>query len=91
MQKKNMPEGFMEEEVITVFEDKFCLNFYDPDVSEEKKWYLIIGESKDRNLLVVSYSERHDKVRILAARRATKKERQFYEKAKYMARHERRI
>ena len=40
---------------------------------------LIIGHSGNRRLFVVSFTEREGRVRIISARRATKRERQDYE------------
>jgi len=41
---------------------------------------LIIGESQQRRLLIVSYTERGDITRLISAREATPAERRDYEK-----------
>ncbi len=40
---------------------------------------LIMGTSKKNQLIVVSYTERGDKIRLISARKATKNERRQYE------------
>ncbi|MCC5634830.1 BrnT family toxin [Nostoc sp. CHAB 5844] len=46
------------------------------------EWYenkLIVGESKQRRLLIVSYTERGDTIRLISARQVTPAERVAYE------------
>lgn len=65
----------------TVFDDLFYIDFYDPDYSDDEDRYIIIGESQRRRLLIVSYTEREDKIRLISAREATKREREDYEES----------
>ena len=51
------------EEAKTVFVDPFYVDFYDPDHSDDEERYVIIGESQQGRLLVVSYTERQQKMR----------------------------
>jgi len=51
----------------------------DPDHSSGEARELIIGHSTRKRLLIVSFVERGDRVRILSARRATRRERRDYE------------
>ena len=67
------------DEAKTVFDDLFYIDFYDPDYSDDEDRYIIIGESERRRLLIVSYTERKDKIRLISAREATKREREDYE------------
>ena len=67
------------DEAKTVFDDLFYIDFYDPDYSDNEDRYIIIGESQQRRLLIVSYTEREDRIRLISAREATKKEREDYE------------
>jgi uncharacterized protein len=67
------------EEAATVFNDLFYVDFYDPKHSVEEHRFLIIGESNRQRLLIVSYMERDDKIRIISARELTPKERKNYE------------
>ena len=41
--------------------------------------YLIVGESRQGRLLIVSYTERRDAVRLISAREVTLSERKTYE------------
>lgn len=67
------------EEAKTVFDDPLYVDFYDPDHSDEEHHYIIIGESKQGRLLMVSYTERNDAIRIISSREVTPAERKEYE------------
>ncbi|MEG3437212.1 BrnT family toxin [Pannus brasiliensis CCIBt3594] len=67
------------EEAKTVFDDPLYVDFYDPDHSEDEERYLIIGESNRGRLLIVSYTERGDFVRLISAREVRRTEREAYE------------
>jgi uncharacterized protein len=67
------------EEAATVFDNSLSLTFPDPDHSTNKQRYIIIGISQFGQLLIVSHTDRGEKVRIISARRATRQERRFYE------------
>ena len=71
------------DEAVTVFEDLFFLDFYDPKHSIEEHRFLIVGESSQGRLLIVSYTERDDKIRIISARELTPQERRTYEYGKF--------
>jgi uncharacterized protein len=71
--------GVSFEEAKTVFEDPLYVDFYDPDHSEDEERYFIIGESTQRRLLIVSYTERENSTRLISAREVTRTERQTYE------------
>ena len=62
-----------------VFGDPFYVDFYDPDHSFDERRYLIIGASKEGRILMVSYTERNDVVRLISAREVTSTERKAYE------------
>ena len=47
-----------------------------PD-NEER--YIIVGRSQQNRLLVVSYTERDNKIRLISAREATRREQMTYE------------
>ena len=70
--------GVSFEEAKTVFEDPLYVDFYDPDHSDEEERYLIIGESNRGRLLIVSYTERGELIRIIGARELTRREREAY-------------
>ena len=50
--------GVSFEEAKTVFADPLYVDFYDPDHSNDEHRYIIIGESQQGRLLLVSYTER---------------------------------
>jgi len=67
------------EEASTVFGDPLSSTIPDPAHSEEEDRYVILGESVRLRLLVVSFTERGDDIRIISARVATRRERKDYE------------
>jgi hypothetical protein len=67
------------EEAKTVFDDPLYVDFYDPDHSEDEERYLIVGQSSRGQLLIVSYTERDDSIRLISAREVTRTEREAYE------------
>ncbi|MGB5634544.1 MAG: BrnT family toxin [Waterburya sp.] len=71
--------GVSFEEAKTVFDDPLYVDFYDPDHSEDEERYLIVGESSRGRLLIVSYTERGDSIRLISARELTRTERSAYE------------
>jgi len=71
--------GVSFEEAGTVFADPLYVDFYDPDHSSEERRYIIIGESRQGRLLLVSYTERGDVTRLISAREVTRSERESYE------------
>ena len=74
---KNHGVGF--EEAVTVFADPLANIFDDPDHSGEERRELIIGHSAEQRLLVVSFTDRGQRTRIISARQATARERRDYE------------
>jgi uncharacterized DUF497 family protein len=71
--------GIAFEEAMTVFTDRLALVFDDPDHSQEEDRGIIIGYSQKRRLLVVCFTERDERIRIVGARRVTLSERRDYE------------
>ena len=71
--------GVTFEEAQTVFDDPLYVDFFDPDHSENKARYLIVGVSNRRRLLIVSYTERGNLTRLISAREVTRIEREAYE------------
>lgn len=67
------------DEAKTIFDDPLYVDFYDVDHSAEQERYLIVGRSNRGTLLIVSYTEREDSIRIISAREVTKSEREAYE------------
>jgi uncharacterized DUF497 family protein len=55
------------------------MNMPDPDHSEGEQRFIVLGMSDRYRLLVVSYTERLPRTRIISARLATRHEREQYE------------
>jgi uncharacterized DUF497 family protein len=64
----------------TVFNDPFAITIDDPDHSNLEERYIDIGMSSKGRILVVWYAERNDNIRIIGCRKATRFEREQYEK-----------
>jgi hypothetical protein len=62
----------------TVFEDVRAVTVLDEDLDEER--YATIGTDSLGRELVVVYTVRGERIRIISARRATRRERAQYEK-----------
>jgi uncharacterized DUF497 family protein len=71
--------GIAFEEAKSVWEDLFNIELFDQDHSIDENRFLMIGESSEHRLLIISFTERGDKVRIISARELTPKERRDYE------------
>ena len=71
------------EEAATVFADPLAAIFDDEAHSEEEQREIIVGHSARNRLLLVSFTERAGKIRIISARPATHRERRDYEKNPY--------
>jgi uncharacterized protein len=66
-------------EAVTVFGDRLAAIHDDPDHSVAETRELIVGHSSGGRLLIVSFTERANSVRIIGARRVTAQERRDYE------------
>ncbi|HYT90316.1 MAG TPA: BrnT family toxin [Gemmataceae bacterium] len=71
--------GVSFEEAATVFGDPLSLTIGDPVHSEEEDRFVTLGESDRGRLLVVVSTDRGEKIRIISARVATRRERTDYE------------
>lgn len=67
------------DEAVTVFADPFSATIPDPDHSANEQRYVDIGRSDRGRVLVVVYTERGAKIRIISCRKATPSERRLYE------------
>jgi len=80
--KKNRKKhGIWFEEAKQVFDDPNAIEFYDFDHSEVEDRLILLGMSASSRVLIIIYCERDrdSKIRIISARKATKKERKKYE------------
>jgi uncharacterized DUF497 family protein len=71
--------GISFEEAATVFHDPLARIHEDPDHSFEERHEIITGHSTAGRLLLVSFMEHEEVVRIIGARRPDAGERQKYE------------
>jgi uncharacterized DUF497 family protein len=69
------------EEAATVFGDPLSVTIFDPAHSQAEDRFIILGRSHLDKLLVVVHTERGDNIRIISARRASRRERKQYEEA----------
>jgi len=65
----------------TVFGDPLSLTIPDPEHSQAEDRFIIVGHSHRRELLVVVHTDRGDNIRIISARRASRRERRTYEES----------
>jgi uncharacterized DUF497 family protein len=70
-------------EAMTVFGDPLSLTGYDPDHSDGEDRFITMGLSVDGRLLIVSHTDREERIRIISARVATKAERKDYENGNF--------
>ena len=64
-------------EAETVFYDPNALCSEDPDAFGESRW-ILVGLDLHLRLLTVIYTLREEQIRIISARRATRKEANYY-------------
>ena len=76
-QKKH---GISFEEAKTVFYDETAVLFDDPEHSQEEERFILIGMSERANVCIVCHCYRQSEkvIRIISARKATKKEEKIY-------------
>jgi uncharacterized DUF497 family protein len=63
----------------TVFGDELAITIPDPDHSKDEDRFITVGWSHRRRLLIVSHTDRGNKIRIISARELTRSERKAYE------------
>jgi len=67
------------EEAETVLKDGLSVTKPDPDHSFSERRFLTLGLSCNRRLILIAHTEDPDKIRIISARRPTRRERDAYE------------
>lgn len=69
------------DEAKSVFYDEFAVQFFDDEHSSEEERFLLLGMSSGAKLLIVCHCEREqgEVIRIISARKATKRESAFYQ------------
>jgi uncharacterized protein len=66
-------------DAVGVFEDPFTLTREDPDAQGEQR-FVSVGMDMLGRVLVVVYTHRGERIRPIYARRANRREREFYER-----------
>ena len=66
------------EEAVLVFDDSFHIELYDTAHSDREDRFLAIGTVVNVLIVLVVYTEKNEKVRIISARPATNKEKELY-------------
>ena len=74
--------GVSFQEASTVFSDELAIEFYDNNHSDWEDRFLLLGLSNRLNMLLVCYCYRETEriIRIISARKATKKESKYYKR-----------
>jgi len=70
-------------EAMTVFGDPLEVTIPDPDHSIEEFRFVSVGRSEADRVLVVAYTEREGRVRLISARAAAPTERRKYESGQH--------
>ena len=71
--------GISFEEAKTVFDNPLAVIFDDEAHSIDERREIIIGHSQQNRFLLIAFTERSSRIRIISARLATRKEREDYE------------
>jgi uncharacterized protein len=72
--------GISFDEATSAFYDPLSVTIPDPDHSASEARFVLIGVTVTGRLVVVSHTDRGDRIRIISARRPTRLERVSYEK-----------
>ncbi len=73
--------GVSFEEAVTAFQDPLGKVHSDPDHSISERREILVGHSTQGRLLLVAFTDRKSKIRIISARKTTRRERRAYEKS----------
>ena len=65
-------------EAVTVLEDQAALSM--PDDSSDEERFVAVGMDSRARILVMVYAVRGDRIRVISARKATRRERSQYER-----------
>ncbi len=71
--------GLSFDEAATAFGDPLSLTISDPDHSDDEDRFVLMGHSYAGQTVVVVFTERGERIRIISARLATSQERRTYE------------
>ncbi|HME73850.1 MAG TPA: BrnT family toxin [Myxococcota bacterium] len=71
--------GVSFEKAVTAFSDPLSQSIPDPDHSDSEERFILMGLSRRSRLVVVAYTERGDRIRLITARLASRREKREYE------------
>ncbi len=74
--------GVSFQEAASVFGDALSITYPDPDHLIGERRYITVGVSRFGRVLIISHTDRGKKIRIISARKTTKKECKYYEEGK---------
>jgi uncharacterized protein len=74
--------GVSFQEAVTAFRDPLARIHSDPDHSESERREILIGHSVHARLLLVAFADRQGKIRLISARKVTRRERRDYEESR---------
>ncbi|MBX7149955.1 BrnT family toxin [bacterium] len=74
--------GVLFDEAVYVFDDPYMVMVADDKHSEVESREWIIGETIQKNILLVVFARRNQVTRVISARKASRKERKQYEENK---------
>ncbi len=80
IQKNEIKHGISQLEAESAFYDPDHVIFEDIKHSDNEKRFILYGKSAYHNILMIAFIIRNNKIRIISARRASKNERNIYEK-----------
>jgi uncharacterized protein len=72
-------------EAKSIFDDPLQISVNDPDHSVYEYRFVTLGMSENNRLLIVAPTYRDDKIRIITARKPTRRERKNYEEGVFNA------
>ncbi len=79
--RNRIAHGVAFDEAVSAFADPLGRIVDDPRHSREEPRFALIAQSERGRILVVMFTERGDRIRVISARRATPTERRQYEEA----------
>jgi uncharacterized protein len=74
--------GVTFDEATTAFGDPYGIIVDDPRHTQSEHRLAVLGFSQSNRLLAVMFTERGDRLRLISARTATRRERRHYEEAR---------
>lgn len=75
----NRRHGVTFEEAVEVFADDYSSTVPDPDHSIHEKRFIMFGKARSGRHLVVAFTERDGRIRLISARPMAPRERRAYE------------